>query len=695
MLKKLIICTLTFPIVCSIATAAENEPVSEINNHFFSYYQEKAQKIVKMMTLEEKIGQMTLVNISTIKNDSISSWDAIEKYNIGAILADANEMPETPSLNDWQAQMRVINTHTASTQHIPLLLGTDAVHGNQHVANAVIFPHNIGLGATHDASLLNQIAAWTSYDVKQSGFNWAYAPTVAVVHDYRWGRTYESFSSDPEWVKRFAKEYVLGAQNIDYEKHSLRGVLTSTKHFIGDGNTDNGIDEGNVTVSDENQFIRENYSGYEGALSAATGNIMISYSSINKIPMSLNKYYLDAYLFKRSDPSTQFEGFTVTDYGAIAKATHGRPYHEALANAVNAGTDMIMVSRDDFYSIDNDPALYDHSNKIASFQAALLYDCNLEDNNPFKITQQRIDEAVTRILQVKLAMGLFDASSQNMTPPTGDENKIALKAAEESLVLLKNEPKSNKSVIPVDNTIKHIFLLSPYNYSLYDDIGTQCGGWRIKWQGIPGNEYTDANASSVLNGIKKIIPADADILFNLPNSIDEYTEKNTIVIALLAEPPYAEFMGDVDNDDGNYEIHHAAELQNGLFTQFDRPTLNAIQTMKGKNIPIITVLLSGRPMIINHFPSTNYNISFDENNTPLAMSDAFIAAWLPGTKGGEAIANAIFGHYHFRSKKGANTLSVPWPSDINQVRTGRLVCNTIRRNNDPIPMFECGYGLAT
>lgn len=686
MLKKLVIMTLPF---LSITATAETQPPQNQYNQFYSYYQDKAKEIVNKMTLEEKIGQMTLVSISQIKNEK-EGLNAIEKYNIGAILADGNDMPATPSLSDWQALSRIISSHTASTQHIPLLLGTDAVHGNQHVANAVIFPHNIGLGATHDTQLIHQIAAWTAYDVKLSGFNWAFAPTVAVVHDFRWGRTYESFGSNPNWIQNFAREYVLGAQNIDNTKHILRGVLTSTKHFMADGNTDNGIDEGNVTTTNNEQLRNENYPGYIGAFSAGTGSVMISYSSINHIPLSVNKFYLDSYLFKKDTLDPHFDGFTVSDYAAISKAARGKPFHETLANSINAGMDMIMVGQGDLYYINNDPALIDHSASLSAFQAAILYDVNLSDQDPYKISQQRIDEAVTHILQVKLAMGLFNSQQPKLIPPQGDENKIALQAAEESLVLLKNDQKGNTPAIPITAKIKHILLLSPPDYSLYDDIGTQCGGWTIKWQGMRGNKYTDENASSILTGLKKLAPANVYINANEPLLIDEYTSSNTIAIALLAEPPYTEFMGDVDNDDnGFYEINHN-QLENGLFMQFDDFTLTKIKRLKEKNIPIITVLISGRPMIINHLLRSG-----NDSDAPLNISDAFIAAWLPGTKGGEAIANAIFGNYHFRNSETANTLPFPWPKDIKQVKTGRLVCDSIRKDSDPVPMYECGYGLAT
>ncbi len=302
---------------------------------------------------------------------------------------------------------------------------------------------------------------------------------------------------------------------------------------------------------------------------------------------------------------------------------------------------------------------------------------------------------MTHIIQVKLAMGLFDSSVPTLTPPNNDENKVALQAAEESLVLLKNSSQESESTLPIKNTVQHIILLSPYNRPLYDDIGTQCGGWRIKWQGMAGNDYTDNKASSILTGIQKIVPAGTHIVLNEPFDSTEYTSQNTIAIALLAEQPYAEFFGDVDNDDGYYEIQGGRQPRNGLYSSYDNHTLAAIHVLKDKKIPIITVLISGRPLIVNHLPPVDSWTLPDDANAPLQISDAFIAAWLPGTTGGEAIANAILGCYHFKSKPGANTLSLPWPTDIRQVETGRLVCESIRQKGDPIPQYECGYGLST
>lgn len=664
--------------VCCISAFAEKNSID------YAMYLPQAKKIVSGMTLQEKIGQMTLTSIDFLYQDG--GLQLVTDAKLGGVLAEGNTVPNNgPSLENWQSLMKEVRAHQvilANGSAIPLLLGTDAVHGDQHVANAVVFPHNIGLGATHDPKLIQEIAGWTAYDIKKSGFNWVYAPTVAVAHDYRWGRTYESFSSDPAWVERFAAAYVRGAQAIENQK--LQGVLTSTKHFMGDGNTEFGRDEGNVVVTDFDQFYQENYPGYRGAFSESTGNVMISYSSINDVPMSVNQTYLQQNLFPH------FNGFVVSDYAAAEKAAMQlkKPFNVVLADVVNSGMDMLMISQDFpwFYT------------SIAEFQQILLNDVN----NGW-IESSRIDEAVTRILQVKLALGLFDEKQLSMPQPLGNENQVALQAAEESLVLLKNNLIEHGTALPIDaKKIKNVILLGDQGYTYtrdgkaepngiykFDDIGSQCGGWRILWQGQEGNQYTDEKASSVLTGIQAVLGKQTVYLTN-PDDLKTWltqknnTSKNTVAIAVIAEFPYAEFMGDVGNDNSYYQprisSYVPAKQLRDLIINYDDATRQRIKLLKEKGIPVITILISGRPMIINASPDAPFN-----------LSDALIAAWLPGTTGGQAIANAIFGHYHFGKKEQANVLSFAWPRSMDQI--DKLACINNGKSSRTIPLFNCGEGL--
>ncbi len=662
---------LIFLLLCNLTAFADNQNLN------YTKYAERAKAIVSTMTLQEKIGQMTLPCLEFVMQEG--GLQIIHKTELGGVLVGGNTTPPNGLLLEhWQELAKNINDNAPK---IPLLLGTDAVHGNQHIEGAVIFPHNIGLGATHDEELIQQIATWTAYDVKQSGFNWVYAPTVAAVHDYRWGRTYESFSNDPALVKALSTQYILGAQAILHDK--ITGVLTSTKHFIGDGNTDEGLDEGNASIIDLTRFLEENYPGFEGAFSASTGNVMISYSSIDQRPMSLNKDFLQQYLFPN------FTGFVVSDYEAIDKAalTLHQSYRETLAEAINGGIDMVMFGSDYPYFYQS----------IEDFQRILL-----DDVNNGSINLSRIDEAVTRILQVKIAMGLLDNKKPILKKPNQDENTIALQAAEESLVLLKNKTNTEKTVLPLNiQKMKNIILLGDQGYQYnqqglpepngiykFDDIGSQCGGWTIDWQGYEGNQYAGQNATSVLTGIKNILGNNTHYLQN-PDDLDTelnnpmYTTQNTVAIAVIAEFPYAEFMGDIGNHNPLYYFRlnpFAPPNQlSDLVINYDEKTLERIKALKKANIPVITVLLSGRPMIINA-----------SADAPLNLSDAFIAAWLPGTTGGQAIANALFGLYHFGEKENANTLPLAWPASMAQL--GHLSCLP-NHNQENIPLFACNAGL--
>lgn len=603
----------------------------------YRVYEGEAKKIVNRMTLEEKVGQMTLPSIDFIYHDG--GLKVIRTAHLGGVIAEGNTVPKGgPSLQNWKEWIQEIKRHA----EIPLLIGTDAIHGDQHVANSVIFPQNIGLGATHDPALVEKIAAWTAYDIKRSGFNWVFAPTVAAAQDIRWGRTYESFGADSSLVAQFSAAYVHGAQQI--ENNKIQGVLTSTKHFIGDGNTDFGVDEGNVTVHDQDVFIRTNLPGFLGAFSESTGNVMISYSSINGLPMSLQKEYLTKYLFP------YFSGFVVSDYGAIDKSAKKlkKPYNIVLANSVNSGIDMIMIT-----------STYPFFKTINGFQHILL-----KDVKSGLISKARIDEAVTRILQVKLAMGLMSQKFSTDAKPEGDEYVIALKAAEESLIILKNRDKNNQSTLPVDSdNITNIVMLAPAKVRngeyAFNDIGLQSGGWRIYWQGLLGNRYTDSKASSILTGIKKVANKNANYYFNpnkLTSLIQRHTlsRKNTIAVVVLAEPPYSEFMGDVGNNNPLYDASKnravSESQRKNLIMNFDAETLSRIKVLRENGIHVVTIVLSGRPMQINQ-----------GINAPYKLSDCVIAAWLPGTMGGQAIANAMFGLYRFGERSKANTLSFNWP----------------------------------
>lgn len=683
---------LKFTIILSISLAAlflylKSPALNEPNTPpiDFKSFDTEADNLLKNMTTDEKIGQMMLVSLTpSMRNGSFQETDK----NLGAVLVAGNDEPiGGPALANWKKMMNSVKQAATLTlkdgTKIEPLLGTDAVHGDQHVLGAVIFPHNIGLGATHNLELVKKIAAFTAYDAKQSGFNWVFAPTIAVAHDYRWGRTYESFSSDPTWVQYFAEAYVNGAQQNNAGK--ISGALTSAKHYIGDGYTFMGQDEGNISIPDQagwDKLFSQNFSGYQGAFSQSVGSVMISYSSINNKPMTLQQDLITNTLFVKNG----FEGLIVTDYGAVEKAANKMKlsYPEALIQAINSGIHLVMLNNN-----------FSFEEEVGQFRKTLT--AAVSQN---KISQTTLDAAVRRILRVKLAMGLVSSTSPVVPAPVPneDEKSIALQAAEQSLVLLKNE----NAVIPVNSqNLSHVILLGSrgFNYKTqtpgpyaFDDIGSQSGGWTVVWQGSQGNDYwrnsaIDNKASSILDGVRKLAPQVPISENSVPSGA---SAQNSLAIVVLAEPPYAEFMGDVANNNPLYANEPSyvnpyvpLKQKNTLQIGFDQTTLETINQLKNLGVPVITVLLSGRPMIISDFP-----------DNPWDKSNAFIAAWLPGTTGGEAIANAIFGQYHFRKDyPQANTLSFAWPRYMSQV--GEVACVNHGKSGRSDLLADCGDGLTT
>lgn len=751
-----------------------------------------AKQIVSQMTLDQKIGQMTLTDFTLLptRSDFYAEPGAIDntlikQYNVGAVLVSANDAPlhckdnqcdlisnnlvpdvyQQATLKNWQqlaqgvsSEPVVIGTSPRDAIYIYPLLGTDAVHGNQHVLGSVLFPHNIGLAATHDPSIFYRAGFWTGQSVRESGFNWAYAPTVAISHNPNWGRFYESVGSTSAFVKNYAFCFNQGVQQSHHG--FIHGALGTTKHYIGDGATFEGIDEGNDEVTDFHRFFSINSEGYNGGILAGTGSIMVSYSAINNTPMTINPRPLQTIrtgIYNDIRYHPPFKGFVVSDYGAIDKAaTQGLPtstkkttYLDALATSVNNGMDMIMLSP------------FPANASIPNFQKALKFlVSNSHTGGSPSIPESRIDEAVTHILSVKYAMSLIQDFDNNrwltrekvpaMPFYRQDKNNDkaahdALDAAEKSLVLLKN----NNALLPLNlQSLKYIVLVGEDTYNVrqpngstqvetfqnFNNIGAQNGGWSVLWQGINGNQYWQgknkitSHASSLLDGVTHLVNSvtpKAQLLYpeatwdicereaflqNLQTQYPEMTSENTVIIAALAEPPYAEFMGDINvpycrnnpTDSSNgclYNLHsniYLPDQQKGtLAVKLDSYSQEIIQALhqKNANIPVVSVLFSGRPVIITEPSDPPLNF------IPLTNSNAFIAAWLPGTTGGQAIANALFGKYYFCrgicQPNSANTLPVDWVANMQQLENYPIYDKGTLIPRYPDPLFEEGYGLPT
>jgi beta-glucosidase len=571
--------------------------------------------LLEKMTLDEKVGQMTQPDQSFLKSDT-----DIAKYFLGSVLSGGDSDPkEGNSLEAWtnlidRYQKRSLETRLS----IPLLYGVDSVHGHNNVLGAVIFPHNIGLGCTRNPGLIEKIERITAVEVRATGINWGFAPCVTVPRDIRWGRTYEGYAEEPEGVKDLGAAAVRGLQGDDLA--NPLAILGCAKHYVGDGGTAYGsstigphlLDQGDTRL-DEKTLREIHLQGYITAIRAGVGSIMPSYSSWNGLKCSGSKRLLTEIL----KDELGFEGFLISDYGAI-DALPG-DYKHKIAMSVNAGMDMVMV-----------PEHYEDF--IAKLKEAA------QDGT---VPMARIDDAVRRILRVKIAMGLMDKNHSRLADRklwkqfgSPEHRAVARDAVRQSLVLLKNE----HAALPLSKSAKRIHV----GGKNADDIGNQCGGWTITWQGQSGN--VTPGGTTILQAIKKAAKG-ANVTFAADGKGAEGADVGVVVIG---EKPYAETNG--DRSDLSLSPEDVA----------------AVENMKAAGIPVVVVLLSGRPMIIDKI---------------VDKADALVAAWLPGTEG-DGVADVLFGAY-----KPTGKLSFSWPRTMAQVTVHRGDANYD-------PLYKYGYGLS-
>ena len=578
-----------------------------------SSFDPQVKPLLARMTLDEKIGQMTQPDQQYIKDLS-----DIEKLSLGSILSGGQSDPkEGNSLQAWTNLYDRLQQHTQNSRlKIPLLYGIDAVHGHNNVLGAVMFPHNIGLGCTRNPSLVEKVERVTAEEVRASGIQWAFSPCVTVPQDARWGRTYEGYSEDPQLVQQLGEAAVRGFQGSDLG--NPLAVLACAKHFIGDGGTawgsvngrrGPGMDQGDTRV-DEETLRRVHLQGYISAVKAGVGTIMPSYSSWNGVKVSGNKHLLTDIL----KGELGFEGFLISDYNAIDQIDPD--YKKAIEISINAGMDMTMVP--------------DHYKLYIEDLKQLV--------NEGRVPMARIDDAVTRILRVKFAMGMMDPKRSQLADRTlartfgsPEHREVARQAVRESLVLLKNQNK----VLPLSKTAPRIHVAG----KSADDIGNQCGGWTIDWQGRSG--AVTPGGATVLAAIKKAAPG-SNVTFSRDGT---GAAGATVGVVVIGERPYAEGSGD------RADLSLAPE------------DVTAINNMKAAGIPVVVILFSGRPMILGD---------------SLDKADAFLAAWLPGTEG-DGIADVLFG-----ASKPTGKLSFAWPRSMDQYP----------RAKDTNPLFAYGYGLS-
>ena len=575
--------------------------------------EERAADLLANMTLAEKIGQMTLV-----EKNSISPKD-IAGRAIGGLLSGGGGYPETNTPEGWAEMVDGFQELALGSRlGVPLIYGVDAVHGHNNVNGAVIFPHNIGLGAADDAELMERIGRVTAAEMIGTGIYWNYAPVVAVPQDIRWGRTYEGLSENTELVSTLATAYLRGLQGNDLAAPD--SVLATPKHYVGDGGTAWGsstasgyeIDQG-VTEVDEATLRAVHLPPYVAAIEAGAKSIMVSYSSWGGLKMHAQKYLITDVL----KGELGFSGFVVSDWQAIDKIS-GDYYADVVA-AINAGIDMNMVP-------------YDYNRFIDTLTQAV---------EAGDVPMERIDDAVGRILTVKYEMGLFDhpMSDETLLGQVGsDEHRaVAREAVAKSLVLLKNDNSS----LPLSKDTPRIYVAGVGA----DDVGIQCGGWTIEWQGntgdiTPGTTILEAIRSSVSPGT--VVDYDRNGWFD---------GKADACVAVVGEDPYAEGQGD------------SADL---ALPVKDKRMLSRLPERCEK---IVVVLISGRPLIVTEY---------------LDGWDALVAAWLPGTEG-QGVADVLFGDQPFTGK-----LSYTWPRSIDQIPFDFA---NLPADGCEAPLFPYGYGL--
>ncbi len=567
------------------------------------------ESLMGQMTLDEKLGQMTQVDRQFLNDIS-----DISRYGLGSLLSGGGSTPGTNEPKAWAEMYDGYQREALKTRlQIPLIYGIDAVHGHNNVVGATIFPHNIGLGATRDPDLVEAVAKATALEVAATGIDWDFAPCLAVPDDYRWGRTYEGYSEDTDLVSQLGAAAIRGYQSSDLDNPNR--VLACAKHFIGDGGVLFGtginamIDQGDLQIMRE---LEKSLPPFQKAIDEGVATFMAAYNSWNDLRCHANKYLLTDLL----KDELGFKGFVVSDWAAIENIPGD--YKSDIITSINAGIDMVMVPG----------AVRDGKESFQNFLK--LFKESVEEGS---IPMERVDDAVRRILLIKKQSGLFERpfSDQSLLSYVGskDHREVAREAVRKSMVLLKNK----NNILPIPKSGKTIIVAGKGA----DDVGMQSGGWTISWQGGMGQT---TNGTTILDAIKSAVD---------PGTVVEYTPDGTsftgdLAVVVIGEKPYAEMIGDRKD------------------LKLDNEDLEVIKRFTDNDIPVVVVLLSGRPMIVT-----------DE----IGKWDGFIAAWLPGTEG-TGVADVLFGDY-----KPTGKLSFSWPKSMNQF--------PIDPNDDHL--FSFGFGL--
>ncbi len=564
----------------------------------------RVQALLQQMTLPEKIGQMTQVEKNSITPEEVTT------HFIGSVLSGGGGNPEENNVHEWRRMVEAYLDAALETRlAIPLVYGVDAVHGHGNVRDAVVFPHNIGLGATRDADLVERIGRVTAAEVLATNIHWNFAPAVSVPQDIRWGRTYEGYSENTDLVAELGAAHTRGLQ---HRRENGEWVLASVKHYVADGGTawdsrtdlpggdganwqaasENWrIDQGDAQI-DEDTLRRVHLLPYKHAIDAGAQNIMVSFSSWNGLKMHAHEYLLTDVL----KGELGFEGFLVSDWMAVNQLS--ADFYEAVVTSINAGLDMVMVP-------------YDYKQFITVLTDAV---------QKGDVSEARIDDAVSRILSAKVRLGLFERPTTD--PETvelfGSEGhrELAREAVQKSLVLLKNENEALPLTDDVSIVVAGVAA---------DDIGLACGGWTIEWQGGKG---AITRGETLLQGLQAHL-ADR-VTYAAGGDIEN---RAAVGVVVVAEPPYAE--GEGDRDD--------------LTLATDDVEL--IKAVRSKVDKLVLVIYSGRPVVIT---------------SVIDRCDAVVAAWLPGSEA-DAVADVLTGAVPFTGK-----LPFTWIAGMEQLPLSKL-----------------------
>ena len=613
----------------------------------------RISELLRKMTLEQKVGQMIQADIRFITPEEVRT------YRLGSILNGGGAFPGNEKhsrVSDWVALAdRFYDASmepSGGAPAIPIIWGTDAVHGHNNVVGATLFPHNVGLGAAHDPDLVQRIGEATAREVAATGIDWTFAPTVAVVRDSRWGRSYESYSDRPDIVRAYADRMVRGLQGTGGTPTFLDGnhILATAKHFIGDGGTNRGIDRGN-NKSSEQELLALHGQGYISALQAGVQTVMVSYNSWQGIKMHGQHHLLTEVLKNRMG----FDGIVVSDWDGVDEVQGCAK--DRCAQAINAGIDMIMVPE-----------------QWKAFLQNTISQARAGD-----IPVARIDDAVTRILRVKLRAGLFEKGRPSSRPLANQvaevgapgHRAVAREAVRKSVVLLKND----KCLLPLSPKTNVLVAGDGAN-----DIGKQSGGWSISWQGTGNTNADFPGATSIYEGISAAVSAAGG---TATLSVDgSFQSRPDAAIVVFGESPYAEWHGDLKSieyrgpvgDGFPVDVSRPAPEVSAVFDEPDYETapvppptapvadLVLLKRLRDNGIPVVAVFLTGRVRAV----------------TPeIEASNAFAVAWLPGTEG-SGIADVLF-----RNSSGA----------VNFPLSGKLSYAWPRGGAGEAPLFPYGYGL--